>query len=364
VAPLEDIAFEAWRAGSPDSWLGETTTDDLGNFRFNFTFTDNPAAVGNDWRIYAFFNGSTYLHPTNTSGPLNVMTSSVNLTAMLEPDTVMLDQLFWVNGSVSSEAYDKGLIRVEMGGRNLKEQAPGAETWSLEVNAPNDIPAGDYTVTVSFISQHASYPDERVSLDITLIGTSTLTLDDVIGTRNEELTLTGRLVDHLGSPIDGGAVTLEWRGDHLADLVSGADGRFEHTFTVPIAEALGVLDIGALFGGDAFHTASAANATVELSQQPLLTIDTVRPAVVFVTGTLVVEGTFTADNGSAMDDVLWMTINGNPVGSFRAADGAFNFSYTLPDDPRWEVGQYMLEVAYKGNASRWPCPWTTRTPST
>ena len=353
VAPQEDLAFSAWRAGEFKEWLGETITDDLGNFRFNHTFTDSPTAVGNDWRIYAYFNGSAYLHPTNTSGPLNVMTSSVNLTADLEPDTVMLDQLFWVNGSVSSDAWDKGFIRVEMGGRNLIEQTPAADTWSLEINAPDDIPAGVYTVTVSFISQNPSYPDERISLEITLIGTSTLTLDDVIGVRNEELTLNGRLVDHLGSPIDGGAVTLEWRGDHLVDLVSGADGRFEHTFVVPIGEALGVLDIGALFGGDAFHTASAVNATVELSQQPLLTIDSVSPRSVFVTGTLDIEGTFTTDNGSAMDDNLWLAINGNPMGSFRASAGAFSFSYTIPDDSRWEVGQYDLEVAYKGNASRW-----------
>ena len=356
VAPQEDMAFRTWRAGEFQEWLGEVVTDDLGNFRFNHTFSDSPLAVGNDWRIYAYFNGSAYLHPSNTSGPLNVMTSSVNLTAALEPATVMLDQLFWVNGSVSSDAWDKGLIRVEMGGRDLLEQAPGAETWSLEINAPDDLPAGEYTVTVSFISQHASYPDERVSLDLTLIGTSTLTLDDVVGVRNEELTLTGRLVDHLGSPIDGGAVTLEWRGDYLADLVSGADGRFEHTFIVPLAETLGVLDIGALFGGDTFHTASAANATVELSQQPLLTIDSVRPQSVFVTGTLDIEGTFTADNGSALPGTLWLTINGNPVGSFKVTGGTFNLSYTIPDDPRWEVGQYSLEVSYMGNASRWALP--------
>jgi len=245
------------------------------------------------------------------------------------------------------------LIQVEMGGKILKTEAPSAENWNLEVIAPNDLPAGNYSVTVSFLSQDISYPDERVSLEITLIGTSEVTLEDAIAVRDQELILSGRLRDHLGDPIGNGPITLEWRGSHLADLITELDGSFEHIFTVPMAEALGVIDIGALFGGNAFHTASSDNATVELSQQPLLTIDSLVPAVLFVNDRFTVNGTFTADNGSDMDDTLWFSINGNPMDSFMARDGEFTFDFTIPDLPGWNVGEYDLEVSYKGNSSRW-----------
>ena len=83
----------------------------------------------------------------------------------------------WINGSVSESALSNGSITVELAGFQLAEIDVIQTNWSIQSSIPTDMAAGNYTVIVSFESSSATLPDERVNLDLVVLGTSEIILE-------------------------------------------------------------------------------------------------------------------------------------------------------------------------------------------
>ena len=346
AAPDESLAFWGWHNESTSYWLGETVTDELGNFVFTCTFTSNPGAIGK-WYIYSYFNGSTYLYSSSTNDTLNLMAATVDLNASLEPEIVTLNQQFWVNGSLSGEAWDKGELTIELAGRELLTTAPGDRNWSLALTAPGDLPAGNYTVTVTFVPQpphDVIYPEGRVTMNLTLTGYATLSLDPLDeALRGTQPTLSGRLIDHLGDPLEGRSVTVAWGGVVVGTVVTHLGGDFAYGHDVSMDNPPGDWNWSALFAGDYFHAGDNASQAVTVTLQPALTFS-VAPQHIYPGDGFWVNGTLTMDNGTPLtgepsflfDGALLFTVTTN---------GSFSF-YHVPDASYLVVGAHDVEMRF------------------
>ena len=187
----EEIEFEIWE--SPKHWnpnrcnrdnrfrcdIGTTTTDELGNFVFSWTVPEEGQPDADDgYTIESLFRGSTYLYETEETASLIILESTVNLTAELSPSKEYIGNQFWVNGTVDNVAISNGTITIEIAGFELTQFSVAEINWTTQSFIPTDLAAGNYTIIVTFNSESATLPDERVNLDFTVLGTSSIELDD------------------------------------------------------------------------------------------------------------------------------------------------------------------------------------------
>ena len=223
----QTIEFEIWEPNwqdnkpsnircNPSGWqryrcdIGTAETDNFGNFVFNWTVPeDGQPDADDEYRIESLFPGSTYLYSSIITTELIILESTVNLTAEIAPSKEYIGENIWINGSVSESALSNGSITVELAGVQLAEIDVTQTNWSIQSFIPTDLAAGNYTVIVSFESSSATLPDERVNLDLVVLGTSEiiLELDSLKVTRGELTTLEGELADHLG-PVSYTHLTL------------------------------------------------------------------------------------------------------------------------------------------------------------
>ncbi|MEC9332419.1 MAG: hypothetical protein VYA07_00030, partial [Candidatus Thermoplasmatota archaeon] len=177
--PWQNCSNSNWRYRCNIGNLGgEPTTDNFGNFIFNWTIPESgEPSPDDDYHIRMIFEGSTYFYETDIETELIILESTVNLTADIEPSEQYIGHDFWVNGSVSEIAIDNGSISIELTGIRLAEMPVTQVTWSLQSSIPVDLAAGNYTVIVSFESSSVTLPDERVNLGLVVLGTSEITLD-------------------------------------------------------------------------------------------------------------------------------------------------------------------------------------------
>jgi hypothetical protein len=117
---------------------------------------------------------------------------------------------------------------VELAGIQLAEIDVTQVNWSIQSLIPIDLAAGNYTVIVSFESTSATLPDERVNLELVVLGTSEIILDadSLRIVRGESTILGGKLEDHLGQPLSGEEVVIRWNHIEIATVSTATDGDF------------------------------------------------------------------------------------------------------------------------------------------
>ena len=87
-------------------------------------------------------------------------------------------------------------FRLNLSGSELSSFDVEDSDWSSEIDIPSTLSAGNYTVIVSFVSSSDTLPDEKVELPLSILGTSTISLDtdSIKVTRGDTITLEGELV--------------------------------------------------------------------------------------------------------------------------------------------------------------------------
>ena len=354
----EEIEFEIWE--SPKHWnpnrcnrdnrfrcdIGTTTTDELGNFVFSWTVPEEGQPDADDgYTIESLFRGSTYLYETEETASLIILESTVNLTAELSPSKEYIGNQFWVNGTVDNVAISNGTITVEIAGFELTQFSVAEINWTTQSFIPTDLAAGNYTIIVTFNSESATLPDERVNLDFTVLGTSSIELDDdsLKLTRGQNVTLEGELQDHLGQPLSEQSVNLLWDGVSIATVTTELDGDFVYTYSIPSTHELGNLTWSAEFAGDDLHSGSSESQTSLIFQQSIVSVQS--DNVHFYPGeSMILSGGLTFDNGTQLPGVLAIYFDGNYLQSFQT-NGTFSFEYT-PDSSYLDVGVHTIEIKY------------------
>ncbi len=369
AAPGETLAFEVWEPAwggskpgtircNPTGWqryrcdeMGTTQTDEFGNFVVNWTVpeTGQPTA-SNDYHIEVLFPGSTYRYTTIETTDLRILESSVELDAWLDPETVLINDPFWVNGTIIEAAIDNGNISIELDGSVIASDAVEDSNWSFSVTAPSNLPAGNYTVLVIFYPddpETSTLPEERVSLTLTLRGTSTLALTgEEYFARNANASLTGRLLDHLGQPLAERTVSLAWEGVAAGDRPTAPDGDFGLNHFLPLEHPLGAAQWSANFAGDFLHEASNSTRNVVVVMQPQIEFS-VAGRHFYPGDSFWINGTLAMDNGTSLAGSLVLLIDGVFVTTF-ATNGSFSFFHT-PDVSYLDVGSHQLELRYGGD---------------
>ncbi|OIR11281.1 MAG: hypothetical protein BEU05_00875 [Marine Group III euryarchaeote CG-Bathy2] len=361
AAPEEMLDIWLWEGNNEPWWtncqnsgwryrcdIGDVTTDEFGNFAFTWTVPENgEPASANNYHVEVTFGGSTYRYATQETVNLRILESSVDLEAWLDPDNVTVSHDFFVNGTIMQGAVGEGSISVELDGKVIASAAVSDTDWSFEVVAPLDLPAGDYTVLVIFYPDdpdNSTLPEERVSLTLTLLGTSSVSLDalpDAI--RNGPVMLEGRLVDHLGEPLADEAVALSWDGGLVGSATTEADGDFELEIQLPITHALGLTAWEASFDGSALHSGSTASTETTVLQQTVLEL-AVSGRHFYPGDSVQVDGSLAMDNGTPLAGSLNLLLDGVFV-RVEVADGVFSFSY-VPDTSYLAVGAHIFELDY------------------
>ena len=368
AAPGETLEFELWEGSSsqgkpsvdcdPQQWwrryrceMGTAETDEFGNFIFSWDIeeTGQPTA-DNDYHVEVLFPGSTYRYTTVETTDLRILESSVELEAWLDPQTVLINDPFWVNGTIIEAAIGNGSLSIELDGSVIASGVVEDSNWSFSVTAPGDLPAGNYTVLVIFFPddpETSTLPEERVSLTLTLRGTSTLALTgEEDFARNDNASLTGRLLDHLGQPLAGRTVSLVWNGVAVGDPQTAPDGDFGLDYFLPLEHPLGSAQWSASFAGDFLHEASSSTRNVVVVMQPQLEFG-VAGRHFYPGDGFWVNGTLAMDNGTPLAGSLVLLIDGVFVTTF-ATDGGFSF-FHVPDVSYLDVGPHQLELRYGGD---------------
>ena len=360
----QTIEFEVWEptwGGSkpnsincnPTGWgqryrcdIGTTETDNFGNFVFNWTVPEEGQPTADDnYHIESLFPGSTYLYSSMITTDLTILESTVNLTAAIEPFKEYIGENIWINGSISDVAISNGSITVELAGIQLGEIAVTQVNWSIQSSIPVDLAAGNYTVIVSFESTSSILPDERVNLELVILGTSeiTLDLDSLKVTRGESTTLEGELSDHLGQPLSGEEVVVRWNEVEIATVSTATDGDFVFDYTIPSDHVLGNVTWSAEFSGSDLHSGSSSSQTSVVFQQTVVLVET--DMVHFYPGeSMTVSGSLAMDNGIQISGYLSLHFDEVYLESFLT-NGTFSFEYT-PDASYIDVGLHVIEIRY------------------
>ena len=364
AAPDEEIEFEIWEptlfGGKPNSvncnpsqwWqvyrcdLGTATTDSFGNFVFNWTVPDGDEPESDDnYRLESFFRGSTYLNQQIVTNELTIMDETVNLIANLSSESGNIGESLYVNGSVADKAVDNGNIQIEVSGSELSSFDVEDSSWSSEIDIPSTLSAGNYTVIVSFVSSSDTLPDEKVELPLSIIGTSTISLesDSIKVTRGDTITLEGELSDHLGNPISDEEIQIIWDGVVLGTAVTEPDGDFSYEYLVTIDTILGNLNWSANFSGNYFHEGSSSSQITEVYQQTVINFDLDKTH--FYAGEqFLISGNLSMDNGTLFSGTLVFYFDNVFIESF-IANGSFNFGY-IPESSYLDVGSHELKLSY------------------
>ena len=327
---------------------GRPTTDEFGNFVFNWTVPESGQPTADtDYHIYVSYDNEDegYVYETSETTDLIILDSSVDLTAELEPNKEYITNKFWVNGTISDSAINNGTISVELAGFELSTIDVLETTWSMELVIPSDIPAGNYTVIVSFDSSSATLPDERVNLDFIVLGTSqiVLELDSLVVTRGEVVILEGELSDHLDQPLSGETVVIKWNDVEIATTTTETDGDFIFDYDVPADHDLGNVTWSAEFSGNDLHSGSSASQTSVVFQQTVVTVATDK--IHFYPGeSLIVSGSLSMDNGTQISGMVSLHFDEVYLESFTT-NGTFSFEYT-PDSSYIDVGLHVIEIRY------------------
>ena len=354
----EDIEFEIWE--SPKHWnpnrcnrdnrfrcdIGTTTTDEFGNFVFSWTVPEDGQPDADDgYTLESVFLGSTYLYTTEDTTGLIILESTVNLTANLSPSKEYIGNNFWVNGTVDEVALSNGTISIEIAGFELSQFSVSQVDWTTESLIPSDLAAGNYTVIVTFNSESATLPDERVNLDFTVLGTSEIILDSdsLKITRGENVSLEGELHDHLGQPMAEQNIEIVWDGVVIATVITETDGDFVYTYSIPSDYDLGNVTWSAEFAGNDLHLGSTESQTSVVFQQSIVSVQSDNTH--FYPGeSMILSGSLTFDNGTLLPGLLSIFLDGTYLQSFQT-NGTFNFEY-VPDSSYLDVGLHIIEIKY------------------
>ncbi len=360
----QTIEFEVWepswggskpstiRCNPSGSWqryrcdIGTTETDDFGNFVFNWTVPEEGQPMADDnYHIESWFPGSTYLYSSVVTTDLTIMESTVNLTAEIEPFKEYIGKNIWINGSVSDVAILNGSITVELAGIQLAEIDVNEVNWSIQSLIPIDLAAGNYTVIVSFESTSATLPDERVNLELVVLGTSEIILDpdSLRIVRGESTILGGELADHLGQPLSGEEIVIRWNHIEIATISTATDGDFVFDYIIPSDHDLGNATWSAEFTGNDLHSGSVESQTSIVFQQTVVLVQV--DQVHFYPGeSMTVSGSLAMDNGTQLSGYLSLHFDEAYLESFLT-NGTFSFEYT-PDASYIDVGLHVIEIRY------------------
>ena len=236
-------------------------------------------------------------------------------------------------------------ITIEIAGFELTQFSVAEINWTTQSFIPTDLAAGNYTIIVTFNSESATLPDERVNLDFTVLGTSSIELDDdsLKLTRGQNVTLEGELQDHLGQPLSEQSVNLLWGGVSIATVTTELDGDFVYTYSISSTHELGNLTWSAEFAGDDLHSGSSESQTSLIFQQSIVSVQS--DNVHFYPGeSMILSGGLTFDNGTQLPGVLAIYFDGNYLQSFQT-NGTFSFEYA-PDSSYLDVGVHTIEIKY------------------
>ena len=177
------------------------------------------------------------------------------------------------------------------------------------------------------ISSSDTLPDEKVELPLSIIGTSTISLesDSIKVTRGDTITLEGELSDHLGNPISDEEIQIIWDGVVLGTAVTEPDGDFSYEYLVTIDTILGNLNWSANFSGNYFHEGSSSSQITEVYQQTVINFDLDKTH--FYAGEqFLISGNLSMDNGTLFSGTLVFYFDNVFIESF-IANGSFNFGY-------------------------------------
>ena len=364
AAVNEEIEFEIWEPGfgggkpgtvrcNPSQWwlpyrcdVGTTTTDSFGNFVFNWTVPENGQPDSDDnYRLESHFDGSTFLGEETITNNLIIMDETVDLIATLSEESEYISNNFYVNGSVLEKAVDNGDITIELSGITLASFTVENSVWSSEVAVPASLPAGNYTIIVSFISSSDTLPDEKVELPFTIFGTSTIVLDSnsIKITRGKTVSLEGELSDHLGEPISDEEIQISWNDLILGNVTTESDGDFSYEYLVPLGTPIANLTWSANFAGNFLHDGSETSQLAEIYQQTIVSFIT--DINHFYSGDqFFISGNLSMDNGSLLAGNLAFYFNDVFVESFTT-DGSFSFQF-IPESSYLEVGSHSFSISY------------------
>ena len=359
----QTIEFEVWEPTgwgnkpntvrcNPNGWqryrcdIGTAETDDFGNFVFSWTVPEEGQPTADDgYHIESLFTGSDYLYSSVVTTDLIILESTVNLTADIEPDKEYIGNKFWVNGTVSDVAISNGSISVELAGIELALFSVAEVNWTTESLIPTDLAAGNYTVIVTFNSESVTLPDERINLNITVLGSSEIILetDSLKVIRGENVTLEGELNDHLGQPISGQSIILSWAGESIATVTTETDGDFVYTYSIPSDYDLGNVPWIAEFSGNDLHSGSLDSQMSVVFQQTVVSAQS--DTTHFYPGeSMLLSGSLTFDNGTLLPGLLSIYFDNVYLHSFQT-NGTFSFEYT-PDSSYLDVGVHTIEIKY------------------
>ena len=354
----EEIEFEIIEGSgfggrcNPTGWrpyrcdIGSTTTDSFGNFVFNWTVPeDGEPEADNDYSLETHFDGSTYLNDDTVTTDLIIMDETVNLTANLSVEKEYIGNNFYVNGSVLEKAVDNGNIVIQLSGFDIESFAVETATWSIESTLPVDLSAGNYTIIVTFVSSSETLPDEKVELPFTVLGTSSIVLDEELLeiTRGETVALEGKLRDHLHEPISEEEIVIKWNDLELGTVITEPDGDFTYDYLVPLDTDLGNVTWSASFAGNFLHDNSTASQISQIYQQTLLTFQLDKYHF-YAGDEFIVSGNLTMDNSTHLPGSLVFYFDNVFVESF-VTNGTFSFVYT-PESSYLDVGSHLMKISF------------------
>ena len=367
----ETIEFDIWEGGNPDSnrfrcpptnnWhryrcdIGTAETDEFGNFVFSWLVPEEGEPVkDDDYHTESLFRGSAY---TSNADPDNdalnvvstidliILDSSVDLTADIEPAEEYIGGTFWINGTISAEAIDNGNIKIEIAGSEIEDIEVTEATWTISLEVPSSLSSGNYTVIVKFVSSNILLPDERVNLNLTILGNSKIEIDIASQkvTRGQGASLEGELMDHLGEPLAGEEIIIKWDDVEIAKVTTETDGDFGFEYLVPSIHSLGNVSWSAEFTGNSLHSGSTESQLSVVFQQTVIVVQSDKPH--FYSGeSMTINGSLEMDNGTLLSGILAFYFDDVYLESF-STNGSYSFDY-IPDASYINVGLHVIEIRY------------------
>ncbi len=284
-------------------------TDDYGRFEYFI-----PADEVKDGEITLEFDSSKSVNGIydSSSSTEPYIIEPIGETLTVDPiSNVAINESVTITGTLLDE-YGEGItgtVTITVGDA-IYTDVPvlnGNYSYTIEEGLAA---TGTYTVVVNYAGDdtHASAVD-GTTFDVEKIGTE-ITVRTELATENEETTITGKLVDEFGRPIENAEVTITVDGTVIGTPETNENGEYTITF---IPEHSGYFTVEATFGETDVYLGSDDTTRLTVNKmETTITIDTDKLQNVYPTDSVDVTITLTDDEGNKLPNKeVTIEINGD-----------------------------------------------------
>jgi len=302
-------------------------------------------------------SGSTGLLGSNSTTQFAVL-AQTRLTITSSPSTLVAGDTFIVEGTLlddlnQSLAVDGvaslGIVYLLVDGLPVSsvETDPLTGNYTVSYSLPEDVSAGTHQIEIRFLGGRdwvdpigvgdPANPDfylpSQIQVDFNVSVPTKILLLTASGTvdREASMTIQGRLLDIVDSPLGNLTVEVWLGGQWMTNVTTDETGLFTAVYPVPSDAQLGSVALETRFTGTTFYLPSNATGTWDIYSPVLVTVNIDSPTAVGQNATI---------SGSVVDNQLAgvpnhfvdLEVEGLIIATIETDSlGDFTFLWTVPD---------------------------------